>query len=187
MTGLNISHLQISKNTIRVAGILEESIVDGPGVRLVVFTQGCKHQCTGCHNPETHDFSGGYDIVIEEILTRLKENPMIDGITLSGGDPFEQAESCSILASRAKVLGYNVVAYTGYTYEILLKNKKHLQLLQYVDILIDGRFEIEKMDLTLAFRGSSNQRILYMQEQKDKKELTPREGIYATETLGNSI
>ncbi len=168
MTELNISHLQQDKNKIRIAGILEESIVDGPGVRLVVFTQGCKHNCPGCHNPETHNFSGGYDIDIKDILQKLKENPMIDGITLSGGDPFEQSDSCSILASKAKELGYNVVAYTGYTYEKLLKNKRHLNLLKNVDILIDGKFELEKIDLTLPFRGSSNQRILNVSEYLNK-------------------
>ncbi len=156
----NISHLQVNNNKIRIAGIQEESIVDGPGLRLVVFTQGCKHHCPGCHNPETHDFSGGYDMDIDQIISILKENPMLDGITLSGGDPFEQSESCSILAFKAKELGYSVVAYTGYTYENLIKNKRHRKLLEFVDILIDGRFEQDKKDLTLAFRGSSNQRII---------------------------
>lgn len=166
MTELNISHLQVNKDTLRIAGLQDESIVDGPGVRLVVFTQGCRHKCLGCHNPETHDFSKGYDIEIEAIINKLKENPLLDGITLSGGDPFEQAESCSILARRAKDLGFNVVAYTGYTYEKLLKNKKHSKLLEYVDILIDGKFEMDKIDLTLPFRGSSNQRILNIGDHK---------------------
>lgn len=165
MTELNISHLQTT-NTIRVAGIIEESIVDGPGVRMVVFTQGCKHKCPGCHNPETHDFSSGYDLNIEGIISRLKENPMLSGITLSGGDPFEQSQACSILAKKVKELDYNVVAYSGYTYEELVKKDKHLQLLQYVDILIDGKFDIDKKDLTLSFRGSSNQRILIRDKGK---------------------
>lgn len=164
MTELNISPLQVNRKSLRVAGIVDESIVDGPGVRLVVFTQGCSHSCPGCHNPETHDFAGGYDIDIEDILSKVKENPLLDGITLSGGDPFEQAEACSELARRAKEQGYNIVAYTGYTLEKLLRNKKHINLLEYIDILIDGRFEIDKLDLTLPFRGSSNQRIIKLSD-----------------------
>ncbi len=179
MIELNTSHLQTSKKIIRVAGILEESIVDGPGVRLVVFTQGCKHHCLGCHNPETHSLSGGYDVHIDEILNMIKENPLLDGITLSGGDPFEQPEACSLLASKVKEMGYNVVAYTGYIYEDMLRKKRHLHLLKYVDILIDGKFDIDKKDLTLPFRGSSNQRILFRNSGdsafcfKDQKEPTP--------------
>src|SRR5690554_2912107 len=108
---------------LRVAGIIDESIVDGPGIRLVVFTQGCKHNCVGCHNPETHSFSGGKLVDIDSIIQMVKSNPLLDGITLSGGEPFEQVAACSSLAKKVKELGLNVVTYTGYTFEEILKEK----------------------------------------------------------------
>jgi anaerobic ribonucleoside-triphosphate reductase activating protein len=162
MTELNISHSLTDK--LRIAGIVDESIVDGPGIRLVVFTQGCRHNCKGCHNKHTHDFNGGYEISIQDIIDRVKSNPLLDGITLSGGDPFEQGKSCSILAKEVKKLGLSIVTYTGYTYEELLERKEAKDLLSSTDILIDGEFDITKKDLTLPFRGSSNQRILRRRE-----------------------
>lgn len=151
-------------NDIRVAGIVKESIVDGPGIRLVVFTQGCKHNCLGCHNPHTHSFEGGELVSIESIVSMVKENPLLDGITLSGGEPFEQAKVLSKLAKIIKESGYNIITYTGYTYEFIVSsfsdNPDWEKLLQNTDILIDGRFEIEKRNLALKFRGSENQRII---------------------------
>lgn len=145
---------------IRVAGIEEESIVDGPGIRLVLFTQGCNHNCPGCHNPESHSFTGGYPMDIEEILDKIKENPLLDGLTLSGGEPFEQWEGCSILAKEVKKLGLNVVTYTGYTFEEILKIEDFKSLLLETDILIDGKYKMEEKSLLLQFRGSKNQRII---------------------------
>lgn len=147
-------------NEIRIAGIVEESIVDGAGIRLVVFTQGCNHNCTGCHNPESHSFSGGKLINIDDILVMIKENPLLDGITFSGGEPFEQALVCSILASKVKELGLNVIVYTGYTFEQILKNDQFKELLLQTDTLIDGKFDIKQKSLMLKFRGSKNQRII---------------------------
>lgn len=149
---------------LRIAGIINESIVDGPGIRLVVFTQGCKHHCPGCHNPHTHPFEGGTLIDIDEILKQLKNNPLLDGITLSGGDPFEQAEALGELAQRVKNLGLNVMTYTGYTFEYLLLNRYKVEgwdkLISFTDTLVDGRFEIAKKNLLLKFKGSENQRII---------------------------
>lgn len=145
---------------LRVAGIIEESIVDGPGIRLVVFTQGCKHNCIGCHNPETHSFTGGKLIDIDSIVHMVKSNPLLDGITLSGGEPFEQVKECAILAKKVKELGLSVVTYTGYTFEEILKDRNLRELLKYTDILIDGKFDIRKKSLILKFRGSTNQRII---------------------------
>ncbi|NLN14063.1 MAG: anaerobic ribonucleoside-triphosphate reductase activating protein [Tissierellia bacterium] len=150
----------LQSNKLRIAGIVEESIVDGPGIRLTVFTQGCSHNCPGCHNPQTHDYRGGMEMDIEEIVKMVKANPMLDGITLSGGEPFDQAIACANLARRIKELGLSVVVYSGYKYEYLLQKEEYRQLLQVADILIDGRFDISKKDLTLPFRGSSNQRII---------------------------
>lgn len=145
---------------LRIAGIEEESIVDGPGIRMVIFTQGCNHNCIGCHNTETHSFDGGKLIDIEDIINMVKENSLLDGITLSGGDPFEQALECSILARKVKELGLNVVTYSGYTFEDILVDEKFRQLLLQTDILIDGKFNISQKSLMLPFRGSSNQRII---------------------------
>lgn len=145
---------------IRIAGIIEESIVDGPGIRMVVFTQGCKHNCKGCHNPETHSFQGGSIVDIDHIVSRAKTNPLLDGITLSGGEPFEQSMECSVLAKKIKEIGLNVVTYTGYTFEEIMKNENFRDLLFQTDILIDGKFEVDNKNLMLKFRGSSNQRII---------------------------
>lgn len=145
---------------LRIAGIEEESIVDGPGIRMVIFTQGCNHNCVGCHNPETHSVKGGKLIDINNIVNMIKENPLLDGITLSGGEPFEQVLECSILARKVKDLGLNVVTYTGYTFEEILGNERFRGLLLQTDILIDGKFDLSEKSLMLQFRGSKNQRII---------------------------
>lgn len=154
------SNTSQSIDKLRISGIVEESIVDGPGIRFTVFTQGCNHKCPGCHNPQTHDYSGGYQILIDDIIKMLKENPLLDGITISGGEPFDQVEPCAYLARKVKEMGLNVVIYTGYDYEYLLSKKNYRGLLLEADILVDGKFDIKKMDLTQPFRGSTNQRII---------------------------
>jgi anaerobic ribonucleoside-triphosphate reductase activating protein len=154
------------KDTIRIAGVVKESIVDGPRLRFAVFTQGCAHHCPECQNPETWDFEGGYDCGIDKILKAMDENPLLDGITMSGGDPLYQAEASYSLCSKVKEKGLNVVVFTGYTYEELMELEKKdpwiEKLLSVTDILIDGRYEKDKRDLTLIFRGSSNQRVIDM-------------------------
>lgn len=149
---------------IRIAGITEESIVDGPGIRFVVFAQGCRHRCPGCHNPQTHDPDGGTLTSVSEILTKMRQNPLLDGITLSGGDPFEQGEPFAELAARAHGLGYHVMTYTGYTYETLQQEAHRRtgwqKLLQSTDLLVDGPFRQSERNPLLRFRGSANQRIL---------------------------
>lgn len=149
---------------IRVAGIVKESIVDGPGIRYVVFTQGCKHNCPGCHNPQTHSFEGGSMMDVGIILQQIKENPLLDGITLSGGEPLEQAEELAELAAKVKEMKLSVIIYTGYTYEQIIENSENRpgwkRLLQYTDILVDGPFMQELADPLLPFRGSSNQRVI---------------------------
>ena len=149
---------------IKIAGIVKESIVDGPGIRLVIFVQGCVHNCIGCHNPETHSFSQGYYMEIDSIVEMVKSDPLLDGITLSGGDPFHQGRVCAVLANRIKHIGLNVVTYTGYTFEEIMNeidiNIGWKELLYATDILIDGKFDIDKKNLLLKFRGSENQRII---------------------------
>ena len=105
---------------MRIAGMIQDSIVDGPGFRFTLFTQGCPHDCEGCHNPETHDFSGGSEMSTDEIIRKLLSNPLTDGITFSGGEPFEQSEDCAVIAHAARKNGLNVWAYSGYTFEELL-------------------------------------------------------------------
>jgi len=147
---------------LRVAGIENESIVDGPGFRLAVFAQGCPHHCPGCHNPQTHPFEGGELMDIDRLVDMLAQNPMLQGITLSGGEPFCQPEPMAQLAAKVHRLGRNVVCYTGYTLEQLLKmdDPSVGELLRQIDILVDGPYIEQQRDLTLQFRGSANQRLI---------------------------
>lgn len=165
------------KETVRIAGIVRESIVDGPGIRFVVFAQGCPHGCPKCHNEATHDFEGGYDCSIEKILHAVAENPLLAGVTFSGGEPVCQPEAFYSLAKRLKEQSpdLNLILYSGYTYEELLAMSKEDEalegLLGLIDFLIDGRYEDELRDLTLLFRGSSNQRIINMKKTLEAGEM----------------
>lgn len=156
------------KDTMRIAGVYRESIVDGPGLRFAVFTQGCNHACLNCHNPETWDFNGGYDCSFEKMLNAIDENPLIDGVTLSGGDPMYQPESCFYFFKEIKKRNLSTLIYTGFTFEELIEMSKDdpyiLKTLELTDILIDGPYIDEKRDLTLLFRGSSNQRVIDVQK-----------------------
>lgn len=137
-----------------------DSIVDGEGIRTVIWTQGCPHHCPGCHNPSTHDFEGGFLVDVSEIEEELKHLIGQDGITFSGGDPMYQPEACQILAQTAKSLGLTVWCYTGDTFEFVLQNPKKRAFLESIDVLVDGKFELENRSLDLKFKGSSNQRII---------------------------
>lgn len=160
---------------IQISGLINESIVDGPGIRMVIFAQGCKHNCKGCHNPTTHSFDGGEYIEIDDVLKELKKNTLLDGVTLSGGDPFEQADSFAQLAREVKKMGKNVVTYTGYTFEQLIKfsseREGYKELLENTDILIDGPFVLEQRSLQLKFRGSKNQRIIDVPKSLKNNEI----------------
>ncbi len=149
---------------IRLAGIIRESIVDGPGIRMTVFTQGCPHHCKGCHNEQTWDFDGGYETTVERIIEEAKKDKLIKGITLSGGEPFIQAHACAELARQAKAMGLDIFCYTGYTFEKLYadldRHPEWEELLKLCDMLVDGPFILEEKSLMLHFRGSKNQRIL---------------------------
>ena len=152
---------------IRIHDIISESIVDGPGFRYVIFSQGCKHHCKECFNPSTHDFKGGYLKDIDEILNEIKSNEeLLRGVTFSGGDPFEQTKEFTELAKRIRQLNNNldIWSYTGYTFEQIIKDPDKLNLLKQLDVLVDGRFDINLKDETLFFRGSSNQRIIDVQK-----------------------
>ncbi len=156
---------------LRIAGTVNDSIVDGDGIRFTIFTQGCPHNCEGCHNPQTHDFNGGKIVSTDELLEKIKQNPLLDGVTFSGGEPFCQAHGLAVLGEKIKSLGLDITTYTGYTFEELYKNrdKNHWgELLSVTDILIDGRFVLALKDWTIKFRGSSNQR--YIDCQTSLKE-----------------
>lgn len=147
---------------ISLSGVTGDSIVDGPGLRLTIFTQGCLHHCPGCHNPQTHDPDGGSWADTEDILAAAAENPLLDGITLSGGDPFLQPVPCLALAEGAHKIGLNVWTYTGYTWEALREENdaEKLALLKETDVLVDGPFLLAERSLELRFCGSRNQRLI---------------------------
>lgn len=150
---------------IRLAAYLQpDSIVDGEGIRTVIWTQGCPHSCLGCHNPETHDINGGALVDLEEVYEIIDTLEGQDGITFSGGDPFMQSRECSEIAKYAKKKGYNIWAYTGYTLEQLLTlantRPEIMDFLKEIDVLVDGKFELSKKSYNCIFRGSSNQRII---------------------------
>ncbi|MBQ8614497.1 MAG: anaerobic ribonucleoside-triphosphate reductase activating protein [Ruminiclostridium sp.] len=149
---------------IRLAGLVPESMVDGPGIRFTIFTQGCPHKCEGCHNPETHDFNSGRLADVDKIFSKIIANPLIKGVTFSGGEPFCQPEPLAYLAALLKEKGYHVMSYSGYTFEELIekgKSNEHIKnLLSRLDVLVDGRFVLAERSLELRFRGSRNQRVL---------------------------
>lgn len=153
---------------MRIANTVSDSIVDGPGLRFTVFTQGCRHHCPGCHNPETHPFDGGTEVTVDELLARMLENPLTVGLTLSGGDPMEQAEECAALARAARAAGKNVWTYTGYTYEQLLAqgDPHRLALLEASHVLVDGPFLQAEKTYGLPFRGSRNQRLIDLEKTR---------------------
>lgn len=162
---LILALLVIGKMKIRLAADIQpDSIVDGLGIRTVIWTQGCSHNCKGCHNPSTHDFNDGFIIDVEELKDEISQLESQDGITFSGGDPMFQAEACCEVAKFIKSLGMNVWCYTGFTFEELLdmsiSNRSIMDFLNNIDILVDGKFEMSKRSYDLKFRGSSNQRII---------------------------
>ena len=144
-----------------LADIVSDSIVDGPGIRVSIFCQGCPHHCPGCHNPETWEFGCGTKATEGQILAEVLKNPLCRGVTFSGGEPFAQPEGFAHLAKLLKEKGYEVASYTGYTFEQLLNGTPgQKQLLESIDVLIDGPFLLAEKSLELSFRGSKNQRIL---------------------------
>lgn len=161
---------------IRIAGTVQDSIVDGPGLRYVVFTQGCPHGCEGCHNPETHDFSGGTLTGTDTLFEECISNPLTKGVTFSGGEPFCQPQALYELGTRLKERGYHLMCYSGWTFEELLEKSRKEEyvgkLLGILDILVDGRFEQEERSLMLPFRGSRNQRIIDVRKSLDENCVT---------------
>lgn len=164
MTWNNYKEFTVEEKVIRLAGVVRESIVDGPGIRFTIFCQGCPHNCEGCHNVSTHDFAAGKDVSLEKIINAIDENPLLQGVTFSGGEPFSQPGPLAELAKVIKSRGKNIYAYSGWTFEQLLEKAKTdddiMELLSNIDVLIDGPFILKQRDLSLQFRGSTNQRII---------------------------
>ena len=150
--------------TLRIAGTVKDSIVDGPGIRYVVFTQGCPHHCPGCHNPQTHDFHGGNEADCQQILEEIFSSRLLSGVTFSGGEPFCQAEALVPIAEVIKEKGKHLMIYTGYLLEQLqeMSNPAVKRLLELADIIVDGPFILAEKNLTLSYRGSENQRVIDM-------------------------
>jgi len=160
---------------VRVAGVIPESVVDGPGIRSVIFAQGCPRHCPGCHNPETIDPCGGKIMQDQEIIRIVEKTKLLNGVTFSGGEPFLQAEAFVKMGYRFKEKGLNIMTYTGYTWEELLslgKTKPEvLDLLSVSDYLVDGPYLESQKDLTLAFRGSKNQRVIDVKQSLGKLQV----------------
>jgi anaerobic ribonucleoside-triphosphate reductase activating protein len=159
-----------SSGNLRLAGIVRESIVDGPGIRFTVFCQGCPHGCPGCHNPETHDFDGGFECSTDRLMEEIAKDPLLAGVTFSGGEPFCQAGPFAELAEKVREKGLSVTVFSGYLYEQLTgmaeKDRDVKRLMDLTDLLIDGPFVKAQRDLTLQFRGSGNQRLIDMEKTR---------------------
>lgn len=154
------------KNKVRLAVpyIQTDSIVDGSGIRSVIWFQGCAHNCEGCHNPITHSFKDGYLMDVKDVKKLIDNLTNQKGITFSGGDPVYQINALIELIKYAKSKNLDIWVYTGFTYEEILKINRGLELLHLIDTLVDGKFDITKRSLDIPFRGSTNQRIINVQE-----------------------
>lgn len=156
----------MKKGFVRLATpeIQQDSIVDGEGIRSVIWFQGCSHNCFGCHNPETHDFNGGTERSIKELIKEISELEYQEGVTFSGGDPMMQVEALLELAKCVKENNMDVWVYTGYTFEQLMELSKskpeYREVMDYIDVLVDGKFVMDLRSFEVQFRGSSNQRLI---------------------------
>ncbi len=163
-------------DTIRLYGLVTDSIVDGPGYRTSIFTQGCPHHCEGCHNPGSHAFDAGTVWTLDDVEKKFTGNPLLSGVTLTGGEPFAQAAACAELARRAHAKGLNVWAYTGYLYERLRELAKSDEgiaaLLAEVDVLVDGPFVLAERSLELDYKGSRNQRVIDLAQTRESGQIT---------------
>jgi|YNPMSStandDraft_2_1061718.scaffolds.fasta_scaffold00091_22 anaerobic ribonucleoside-triphosphate reductase activating protein len=176
---------------VRIAGLIHESVTDGPGIRSTLFFQGCPHRCVGCHNPQTWSFAGGREMDTEEVVRMFRITPLLAGVTFSGGEPFAQAEAAAVIAGKIKTHPMNLWVYTGYTWEELLKNREapgFMDLINLVDVIVDGAFIESLKSSHLPYRGSENQRIILVKESLSRNQVvlweTPsaptRMGLFAT-------
>lgn len=157
---------------LKILSIAEGTSVDGPGLRTSIYFAGCCHHCEGCHNPQSWDINNGKPTTIDDLLKVIRYNEF--PVTFSGGDPFYQIEAVTELARQIKQqLGYNIWCYTGYLWEEILQHEEFMPLLQYVDVIVDGRFVLSQRNISLLFRGSNNQRIIDVQQSLQTKTIVP--------------
>lgn len=167
MTALSTNNRCGNTSVIRVLDILEETMADGPGLRTAIYCAGCAHHCPGCHNPQSWDFAGGHEMTVDELLAIVRADEF-SNVSFSGGDPFYQVEAFTELARRIKEeTGKTIWCWTGFTYEDILEDPHLSMLLPYIDVLVDGPFIKELRNTDLLFRGSSNQRIIYLTDKED--------------------
>ena len=153
--------------TLRILNILEQTMADGPGFRTAIYCAGCAHRCPGCHNPQSWDFGAGYNVTVDELMEIIRADEMSD-VSFSGGDPFYQAAAFTELARRIKTeTGKNIWCWTGFTLEEIQADPTMAQMLPWIDVLVDGPFLLEQRDTSLLFRGSPNQRIIYLKGKPD--------------------
>ena len=155
-----LSERRRGTGTLRVARVQHDSVVDGPGLRYVIFTQGCVHNCPDCHNPQTHPPGGGYEMTIDELLADIWRNPLLKGVTFSGGEPFLQAEVLTVLARMVRVMGLDLWIYTGFLWEKIMERPDWAALASLADVVVDGLFIKEQKTISLPWRGSKNQRLI---------------------------
>lgn len=167
----------LENTTLKIAGVVSESIVDGPGIRYTIFTQGCPFHCKGCHNPQSQPLKGGIDVKLKIFYDEIKQNPLINGVTFSGGEPFIQAGALSLLAKVLKKEGYSVWSYSGYTFDKLERDDKFRSLLEHLDVVVDGPYVQSKHSMDIDFRGSSNQRIIDVPKSLAQDKVVLAEGF----------
>ena len=167
----------LENTTLKIAGVVTESIVDGPGIRYTIFTQGCPFHCKGCHNPQSQPLKGGMDVKLKIFYDEIKQNPLVTGVTFSGGEPFIQAGALSLLAKVLKREGYSVWSYSGYTYDKLERDDKFRSLLEQIDVLVDGPYVQSKHSMDIDFRRSTNQRIIDVPKSLAQDKVVLAEGF----------
>ena len=167
----------LDRTYLRIAGAVQESIVDGPGFLYVIFTQGCKFHCKGCHNAQSWDLNGGMEVKMPVLYEEMRSDPLIEGVTFSGGEPFLQPEPLTIFAKIVKEQGYSLWAYTGFTFDQLLSDHKRRVLLELLDVVVDGPFVLSKKSMQIDFRGSTNQRIIDVHQSLKKGKVILASGF----------
>ncbi len=171
----------LDRTYLRIAGAVQESIVDGPGFRYVIFTQGCKFHCKGCHNAQSWDppreLKGGRSLNMPVLSEELRSYPNMAGLAFSGGEPFLQPEPLTIFAKIVKEQGYSLWAYTGFTFDQLLSDHKRRVLLELLDVVVDGPFVLSKKSMQIDFRGSTNQRIIDVHQSLKKGKVILASGF----------
>ncbi|MBO5566300.1 MAG: anaerobic ribonucleoside-triphosphate reductase activating protein [Succinivibrio sp.] len=167
----------LDQTSLRIAGAVQESIVDGPGIRYTIFVQGCPFRCKGCHNPQSQPLVGGVEVNLRVLYDEIHSNVLTTGVTFSGGEPFLQPLPLAVMAQVLKKEHYSLWSYSGFTFDKLLEDPNKVKLLQYLDVVVDGPFVLSQKSLELDFRGSRNQRIIDVQKSLKNGEVVLAEGF----------